>query len=144
MLIVTHKYIDASCNHQQHATVVGCYDPTAIDSMILVHLPGINSSTDAELEGYNIFEKNWPSIPGHVYHVHTDCTKLMKLNDLDGRREDILFVKEIGHGKQGVVNVDFKKIDKATRRAVRRIVKNPDTPIDEIISCVIDHFVGRH
>lgn len=130
----THIYIDASCNHQKGIAVVGQWCPSN-DFVELIHLSGSVKSTSSEVAGFITFSQSWPQLDDHMYVVHTDCNNLMVHQHTT--RDDITFIKEMGHGRVGVVNADFRKIDKLTRKAMRAIVKSPSEDPDTIIATII-------
>lgn len=133
-------YIDASTHPQKRMSVVGYYIP-AIESIELMYLPGYRECSQAEVIGYKKLSEHWPQIPGHTYTVHTDCNNLAK--DLSGR-DDIIFVKEKGHGKMQLVDPQFKIIDKAVRRALRNIVKAKNLCDDFDVQKILDHSIKHH
>lgn len=119
-------YIDASCNHIANVAVAGMYIPM-LDQIELREYYENCKSTIIEIMGAEYFISTLPEVDNLTYIIHTDCQKIadsgMAALNIPNR-QDVKFVKEIGHGKTGVVNPDFKKIDKITRQKMRTIVAN--------------------
>jgi hypothetical protein len=111
-------YIDASCN--KTIGIAGMYIP-ALDTLEFKYYYDNVSSTKVELAGFEDFMKELPELVDNGYNIHTDCQKLANSVPL---RDDITFIKEVGHGPRDTVTKEFKFIDKATRKELRRLVKS--------------------
>lgn len=123
---VIEVYVDASCNHQKGVGVAGMWIPI-LDMLELKEYYGKVTSTKIEIDGASHFINTLPHVDNVVYNINTDCQNIAEngvaaLNI--SPRNDLTFTKQNGHGKVGVVNPEFRKIDKATRAKMRSIINS--------------------
>lgn len=82
------------------------------------------TSTGLELKGFDLIKNDIPIEDLARTIIHTDCSALVRDSGEVEQEFGCKIVKEIGHGVTGIVNQDFKVIDKLTRRCVRITVKD--------------------
>jgi hypothetical protein len=109
-------YLDASYSPQARKGVIGCLIVSDQETLIVEETEA-QGSTNCELEAWKYFQPLIQQYPEAI--VHTDCQKLFQLYS-----DTHNLVKVVGHGKTGMVDPNFKKVDKATRKYLRQIVRD--------------------
>jgi len=109
----TKVYIDASYSPQHKVGVAGIYIPS--HNILDIRDINGNGSTGCEMEGLATFKPLIESLSVEKSVViYTDCNKIMKHPELWPYNSTAI--------KKGVVDPNFKIIDKATRKHLRRLV----------------------
>lgn len=153
---VIEVYVDGSANHQSGVAVSGMWIPSQ-NRLEFKEYYGKVKSTSTEIMGASEFINELPQQNGIVYNINTDCQKIAEkgmsaLNIFP--RNDLTFNKVKGHDRKKDMDVEFRKVDIATRKKVREIVSGKakkvkscneeiivDTSNEEIIVDISDEII---